>query len=141
MKDIKGLNSFATDLKAEEEGIWTPVGDMEFRIAKAGNKQWRALQKRLEATEYGNYNKARTKRDDEKDAQILLRCLAETSVLDWKNVTLDGKDIPYSVEKSISILTDKRFKKLAGILLEIALDEEAYAEEVTAEDIKKPKTT
>lgn len=133
---MSGLNSFAIDVNKEEEGIWEKVGDMEFLVAKAFNSEWKKLHKKLENRYFGKKYRNDT-RDPEKELDIMLQCLAYTAVLDWKNVTLDGKSIPYSKEKAYEILSDKRFRLLAEELLELAVNQERFKEDMIVEDEKK----
>lgn len=133
---IKGLNSFAVDVNKEENGIWEKVGDMEFLVARAMNSQWKAMAKRLEATTFGN-NSRKKEKDPEKELDILIKCLAYTAILDWRNVTLDGKEIKYSKDECYKILSDKRFKLLLEELIELSVNQERFKEEMIEEDEKK----
>ena len=129
-----GLNLFASDVKAEEDGIWKEVGDMSFLVARVGNDKWKDVYKRLERQAYGHQNRKKEKRDSDKDVSLMLETLARTCILDWKDVYLDGKVVKYSVDESVKILTDKRFHKLAELLLEYSMDEDAYLEEEIKSD-------
>lgn len=132
---MSGLNAFAINIEKEELGIWENVGDMEFLIAKAGNDEWRKLHKKLELAAFGNNRNK--KKDPEKEVEIITKCLAYTSVLDWREVTLDGKEVKYSKEKCFEILSNKRFKLLTEELLEMALNQERFKEDMIVEDEKK----
>jgi hypothetical protein len=134
-----GLNAFAVNTKAEESGIWSDVGDMSFLIARVGNDNWKSTYKDMERKAYGSLARKKDKRDAEKDVHMMLECLGRTCILDWKNVSLDGKEVKYSKEKSVEILTDKRFKPLAEHLLELAMDEERYMEDEIKQDIETVK--
>ncbi len=134
-----GLNEFAVDVEREEDGIWTEVGDMKFLIARIGNDEWKRVSKRLETTKHGS-SKRRKKNDaDEVDVELMMKCLAQTCILDWKDVELDGKEVKYSVEKCTEILISKRFRPLALHLLELAGDEERYMEGEIKEDEETAK--
>lgn len=133
---MNGLNSFAIDVEKEETGIWEELGGMEFLIAKAGNKAWKDLFKKLEAAKFGKASRNKD-RDPEVELDILIQCLAKTAILDWKNVTLDEKEIKYSKEAAYEILSDKRFKLLTEALLDLALNQERFKEEMIAADEKK----
>lgn len=133
---MAGLNSFAIDVEKEETGIWEELGGMEFLVAKAGNKDWKNLYKKLEAAKFGKSSRNK-ERDPEIELDILIQCLAKTAVLDWKNVTLDGEELKYSKEKAYEILVDKRFKLLTEALLDVALNQERFKEEMILADEKK----
>ena len=133
---MSGLNSFAIDVDKEETGIWETVGDMEFLIAKAGNKEWKKLYKKLEASTFGKAYRNK-ERDPEKELDILIKCLSHTAILDWKNVTLDGEELKYTKAVAYDILSDKRFKLLTEELLDMALNAERFKEDMILEDEKK----
>ena len=133
---MSGLNSFAIDVDKEETGIWETVGDMEFLIAKAGNKEWKKLYKKLEASTSGKAYRNK-ERDPEKELDILIKCLSHTAILDWKNVTLDGEELKYTKAVAYDILSDKRFKLLTEELLDMALNAERFKEDMILEDEKK----
>ena len=134
-----GLNAFAVNVAAEENGVWIAVGEMEFLVARVGNDSWKAEHTILEKRAYGSLSRKKDKRSTEKDVKIMLECLAKTSILDWKNVSLDGKDVKFSTKVCVDILTDKRFRPLAEHLLELAMDEERFMEEEIAADIETIK--
>jgi hypothetical protein len=132
---MSGLNSFAVDTEKEENGIWEKVGDMEFLVARAMNSEWKRMAKRLEATAFGNTRKK--EKDPEKELDILIKCLAYTAILDWRNVTLDGEELKYSKEECYKILSDKRFKLLLEELIELSVNQERFREESIEDDVKK----
>jgi len=135
----QGLNLFAVDTAAEEEGVWVDAYGMEFLIAKVGNDRWKALQKKLNKRAYGSFSRKKDKQDDEKNVEIMVECLARTCVLDWKKVTLDGKDVKFSEDKCLEIVKDKRFRLLTEFLLDAAMDEARFMEEEIEEDEEKAK--
>ena len=137
--NLSGLNAFAVDTKAEEAGVWTQVGDMSFLIARVGNDGWKAEYKKLERQAYGSIARKKDKRDSERDVHMMLECLAKTCILDWKDVSLDGKTVKHSTAKAVEILTDKRFKPLSEHLLDLAMDEERFMEGEIKEDEEKAK--
>ena len=129
-----GLNAFASNVAAEENGIWKEVGDMSFLVARVGNDKWKDVYKRLERQAYGHQARNKNKRDAEKDVALMLETLARTCILDWKDVYLDAKAVKYSVDESVKILTDKRFHKLSELLLDFAMDEDSYLEDEIKSD-------
>lgn len=136
---MAGLNDFAVNVDAEETGVWVKVNKMSFLIARAGNDKFKAEQKKLEKQSYGAMARRKDKRNDERDIEIMMECVAKACVLDWKDVELDGKEVKYSEKKCIEIMTDKRFKPLASILIDFATDEERYLEEQIKEDEEEVK--
>lgn len=136
---MAGLNDFALNVDAEETGVWIKVNEMEFLIARAGNDKYKELQSTLETRAYGSNKRRKDKRSDERDVEIMLECLARACILGWKGVELDKIEVKYSEKKCVDIMTDKRFKPLALMLLEFATDEERYLEEQIKEDEEEAK--
>ena len=135
---MAGLNSLAINLKSEEDGIWETLFEMDFLVARAGNDAWKKRSRKLEKQAYGNKLRNKDfKRDPEIDQDILIDCLSKTAILDWKHVSLDGVDIPYSPEKSYEVLSDRRFRNLTEALLDTSLNGELYLEEAIMDDEKK----
>jgi len=138
---MRGLDAFRADLEAEQKGIWSRVGDMEFLIARIGNDSWKREYKRMEDLQYGPARRRSKKlvRDEEYDVDMMLECLAKTCILDWKNVSLNGKEIKFSVDKCVEILKDPKYKKLAAHLLDLAGEEDRYLAQEVEEDIESAK--
>lgn len=136
---MSGLNAFAVNIKAEENGVWVKVNEMKFLIARIGNASWKKEYEKLETNVYGANKRKKNKRNTDKDVEIMLECLGKTCLLGWENVSLDGKDVKFSVEKSVEIMVDKRLRPLAEFLLECASDEDRFMEDQIEEDSEAAK--
>lgn len=99
---------FATDKKAEQEGITLDYGDgMEIRIARAGgsNTKFESLiQSKLRKYE-------RLRQNDLLEIAVLRPIMreiyAEAIVLGWSGVTdRDGNNLPFNKENAIQLFTD-----------------------------------
>lgn len=103
MADIKKI--YGTDKKKETDGIWKDMGDgLSMRIARMNNANYR---KRFQVLTKPHQRALRKDRLSEDIAEkIMIQCLAETIVLDWKGVEENGKEIPFSVENATRILTE-----------------------------------
>ena len=109
------LSSIETDPAIMEQGEWVKdipeMEDLELRVRPLGNDDYRNL--------HGKLTRAvpRDKRDrggivqDEQD-RIQAKLLAETVLLDWKNL-----DVAYSKEKAIELMTDPRFRKFYSAVM------------------------
>jgi hypothetical protein len=103
------LEAFTLDLSKTDEGDWFKVGtDMEFLLASIGNDNWQKQYTKLEARAYGSQKRQESARDDETDANIILECFARTCILDWKGVTFEGKDVPFSTDKAVEVVLDRK---------------------------------
>lgn len=99
---------FATDKKAEQEGITLDYGDgMEIRIARAGgsNTKFESLiQSKLRKYE-------RLRQNDLLEIAVLRPIMreiyAEAIVLGWSGVTdRDGNTLPFNKENAVQLFTD-----------------------------------
>lgn len=128
MADIKKL--FGTDAKKEQEGVWYDIADdLKMKIARIGNPNY---QKRLQILSKP-YRRAmrRGTLSDEVAEKLLIQCMAETIVLDWEGVEENGKEIPYSKEAAIDILT--KYPELKSYIYDIANELEGFQEEENEE--------
>lgn len=101
-------DKFATDQKAEKEGIVLDYGDgMEIRIARAGGSNTKF--ESLVQSKLRKYESLR-KHDLLEIAvlrPIMREIYAEAVVLGWKGVTdKDGNDLPFNKENAIQLFTD-----------------------------------
>jgi len=105
--DIKKI--FSTDSKAEQEGVWVDLDKKTaIKVARSGNPKFQKLFRKL-TKPYTRAMRSGTLNDDIAE-KILIQCLAETILLDWKGIEEDGKKVPYSVEKAIEYLGIKDFR-------------------------------
>ncbi len=107
------FKQYETDLSAEETGVWAGLGanedktEIEILIARSGtaNKSYtKAIRKALKP--YSRQIEMNLLADELAET-IYLKVFAKHCVLGWKNVRdRDGKDIKFSTEAVISILTE-----------------------------------
>lgn len=101
-------DKFATDKKAEQEGIILDYGDgMEIRIARAGGsniKFEKAVQSKLR--KYGLQAK-HDLLEPEQNREIFREVLAETVVLGWSGITdKEGNALPFNKDNCIQLFKD-----------------------------------
>lgn len=122
MSEVKGfdLSTFATDPESEESGVWVDLGDgAAIRVARMGNKKHVKTQRRLMKPHRGLLQSGRSLSDDVADA-IAVKVTAETILVDWKGLLINGKPVEYSVEKAIEILSDPVFRNFSDMVAKIA---------------------
>ena len=128
MADIRKL--YGTDENKEKEGIWQDMGDgIRIRIARIGNPNYQKLFQRLSKPHRKAIRRG-TLKEDVAEA-LMIECMAETIVLDWEGIELDGKKLPYSKENAVMILTE--FKDLREYINDFANEMEAYMQEQNEE--------
>jgi hypothetical protein len=124
--------AYAMDENAEINGVWQPLGDAEFLIARANNRNFaRALAARVEKEQekLDRQDEAADKLSDEIWASVY----AETVLLDWRGVTYKGKPLPYSKANACKVLAHRDFRREITKLAE-SLD--AYRAKVEETQIK-----
>lgn len=101
------LNNYLRDYNLLENGTWIDVGDdSSLLIASMDSDNFRQCLNDM----MNHYGKEQLENDPEKDAEVLGEALAQTVLLDWKNLTLNGKPVEYSVEAATQILNNPRLK-------------------------------
>ena len=131
MGDIRKL--YGTNENKEIEGIWQDMGDgIRMRIARIGNPKYQKMFQRISKPHRKAIRRGTLKEDVAE--KLMIECTAETILLDWEGIELDGQSLPYSKENAIKILTD--FKDLKEYVNDFANEMEAYME-VDAEEIEE----
>ncbi len=126
------LNKIALDDKKVEEGIWVEVDDTtSLLIARIGNKRFNEIMTREQKPLRRAIRNGTV--PDSVSEKILIKAMAGAILLDWRGLTLDGVEVPYSKQKCIEILSDTRFRDFREFVLEYANDAEQYREELIEE--------
>lgn len=134
MADVKKL--FGTDKKKELEGVWHDLGEgLEVLVARIGNPKYK---KRFQAiTKPHRRALDRKTLPDEVAERLMIQCMSETILLDWKGLEEDGKEVPYSTENAIRILTE--YRDLREYIDDISKELEGYKQEEDEEAIDNLK--
>ena len=119
------FSDFAVDEALSQDGVWVKyTGDVEFLVARAGNKHYRKVAQNL-------YDKNRRMLDGKNDAatekliEITVEAMAKAILLNWRgDVQFQGEPLPYSLENARKIL---RMERLRDFIDGVAKDESAYA--------------
>lgn len=113
--DIK--QSFVTNEKVEQDGVWVDIGDgSKLLVARMYNPRHTAAMRQALAP-------YKRRPNDIVPQEILDSMMAKHVLLDWKGITENGEDVPYSVEKAEEYLAIKDFRAL---VVEIAGNMETY---------------
>lgn len=135
MADLKKL--YGTDKEKENNGVWQDFGDgIKMRIARVGNENYKKLFQRLSKPHRKAIRGGRL--SEEVAEKLMIKCLAETVLLDWENVEVDGELLPYSKDNAFRVLTD--FRDVKESVEDYANDMEIFLQEQReedAEDLKK----
>ena len=107
------------DADKELNGIWQEYFGVEFRIARFRNNNFmRQLRQK---------SKGRRVNLDIYDAhknKVIIEVMADTILLEWKNLFINGQEIPYNRDNAISLLTND--KDCLDFISTISMDMENY---------------
>ena len=127
------LSQIATDTEKAADGTWIEycpaMGDddqpLELKIARLGNP---AYNQRLQALIRPHRRKVRAGFEGELEP-FVKQAVAEHCLVDWRGMYEDtGKEVKYSREMSVEILTDPRYSDLYDFVMDFAGDASAYRE-------------
>lgn len=110
-KAVDLFADFAINEALSQDGVWVPYnGDVEFLIARAGNKNYRKVAQAL-------YKKNERLLDSKTDAatekltEIVVESMAKGILLNWRgNVQFQGEPLPYSLDNARKILKHERLR-------------------------------
>lgn len=141
--DFKRLR---TDPSREREGVWCGKREIdeiapdleweeggELLVARANNEDFRhALAIDIRKNGDGQRRLRQLRRDDPKKLaeivdQATIRCMARHVLLDWRGITEDGVEVPYSPEKAEEYL--EHVTDFRDLVSELASDVTLYQEE------------
>jgi hypothetical protein len=107
------LKTFRTDNEKEQDGTWVDLGDgvARLKIARMNNPRYREAQQR-KLQRYKMAARSKVVPDDVWEG-ILNELIAETILVDWEGITMDGDSYPYSIDHAKQALTDlKDFREM-----------------------------
>lgn len=55
---------------------------------------------------------------DDESVKLLAMSLAGTVLADWRNISIQGEPVPYSVQKAVELLSDKRWLSLREFVVQ-----------------------
>lgn len=128
------LSEIATDLNAEEEGVWAEyVPGFKVKIASTATRAFKeAVEKAhapyLELMRSDSGKPAEERKFTREMRQKIVREITSRLIVrDWIGWEGDdGKQVPYSPEKALEVLSDPRFHRLESWIDSIASSDEAY---------------
>lgn len=123
--DLKKI--FGVDKEAAEKGKWFPLAEEGMvKVARLNNTAFKAESVRLQKPHMHVLRSSKLDNTELLD-DITRRATAKTILLDWKGITIDGVDIPYSVEKAYELL--KEFPDFQEAISVLAVDRDNFSPE------------
>ena len=135
-KVVDLFSDFATDTKAEQDGVWEPYNDkVSFLVARAHNKAY----DRMIVKEFQKHRRLLDSKTDAaaaKSEEIMIQVMAKTILLGWQgDFNWQGQLMgPYTAEKAVQMLKIKDFRAWVD---GISQDFERYKVEKAEEDAGK----
>lgn len=119
------LTAITRDRQKATEGGWIPFfEDLEFKIASAATNDYKkAIAKKTKPF----VRKIRAGTVDEQELNyVTAPVIAKYLLLDWKGLTENGEEVPYSVEKATELLRNPDLLDLRLFVLEEANTSENF---------------
>jgi hypothetical protein len=120
------IRKYRTDVKAELEGVWLPVGDAKFLIARHNNARYQAAWRRHMRPHWDAGTETFKQLPADEAIRITCDTLAETILLGWEGVTEGGEPVPYSKEKALEYLMDPAMHDFRELIVEASQDQARY---------------
>lgn len=131
------VNSLATNLKTEVEGVWRVIGrdkdnkEVRVKVARLGNEEYsKELRRKYKS------NRAVLEQDDEIAAKLgedmIIEVYATTILKDVENIGIDGQLITkYTPAVGVKLLTIKDFReRIKGLAEDMQAYQDAAEEKV-----------
>ncbi len=124
---------YKTDPSLEEHGVWEDVGgDAKLLVARTNNPAYVRAYRRVPRGIRRQFE-AGSLPDDRSD-DIICNVMAETILLDFKNLTIGDKPIKYSRENAKKVLVE--YPDFRELVWQIANESQRYHSDGIEEDVK-----
>lgn len=133
------LDSIAIDPDKAEKGVWAEYLGAEFLLVRRGPEYNARLsdlvrESRLEIDKPGK-----------EGTQALVRCyqraFCDTLLKGWKGIKRGGKELKFSPDTAMEVLSDVKFRELLNFLETFSLQHHHYRAEADAKVAKSVKPT
>lgn len=130
--DLTKIKTDEQAKEAETDGLWTEIHVLgescEMLIARLGNRKYeRLLDRKLEP-----FRRKRGRIKDEVRDKIMVECVAEAVLLDWRGLKNGVEPFAYSKENAILLLT--QYRDVYDAVLVAATEAERFRLEALEEE-------
>lgn len=138
------LKDLGIDAKKVQSGVWINLATREeieesaigetisaVLVARAGNRKFNQ--------QYADkLMKSRGRRavEDDRDLRMRAEVIAETVILDWRNLKANGQPWPYSKANVIAVVVDETYAEFFELLMTLAQDVTYFRLEVNEAIVK-----
>ena len=129
------INDLKYNPDLANNGVWVEHDETtSFLIAKLGNKGFQTtFKKRLQPYRRAYENGTLSAK---KEVEIMVECMADHILLGWKGLLLNGKEIQYSREKCVEILSMEGAEEFRDLITNYSTDVANYKTEQNELDLK-----
>jgi hypothetical protein len=128
------LKDLGVDAKKVRDGVWinlatrepleeTAIGEQisAVLVARAGNRKFnQSYADKLMK------NRSRRTIEDDRDLRLRAEVIADTVILDWRNLKANGQPWPYSKANVITVVVDETYADFFDLLMTLAQDVSYY---------------
>lgn len=107
IKDMAGdiFGQLATDKKKQEGGTWiTPGSGWKVKVAEFANPAFKSYWEAI-TVPFRRQIENKTISDAELE-ELMIDAMAETILVDWDGIVVDGKKFPYSKKNAVRLMTE-----------------------------------
>ena len=129
------------DTQKTKDGVWVPIKDFgEVKLRKWNNEEFRKL-----AVKFRNERAAELGLGEEDDLDIveaqkvMYRAACYEVVVDWRGITSDGEEVPYTPELGEQVFCDpeEAWADQIGEIVRISTERAKFLQERTDANVKK----
>ena len=106
--------ALAVDLDKVENGYWDKdfQPGLDLRIARAGSKRYQEMYQRLvDEAQAAKAMDGGGDLDPDVGEEIIVKCIAHTILVGWRNLKYKGEMLDYSPEKAFEILSEPEMRE------------------------------
>ena len=130
------LSKLKVDQKSAVDGVWVDLDETsKIKIARYGNSHFKTRLREVLAP-YKRMIDNETL-SDEKSDDLMMQVVAETILLDWKGMTMNGEEVEYSTAKAKELLIDPSLSEFRELTMSLSRDMQLFREQELEESVKK----
>lgn len=126
--------TFKTNQDSEISGVWHSLGDGKIKIARANNPKYDRFLRR-EMAPHATVINSGSEEGTEILTEITMRGMAEAILVDFENITDEGKELQYTKENAYLLL--KKYPDFRDLVAQKASTMKFYREEYLEQSGKK----
>ena len=134
------LSNLKTDTALTEDGAWIDIDTTtRIKVARYGNKKFKERLRRL-MKPYSRMIDQGTMPDDKAD-ELLVDAMANSILLDWEGLELNGEKVQYSIDQAKAFLSDPELQDFRELVVSLSNDLEAFRQKEIETTVEKSAST